>query len=95
MGRKRRSERLGGDVEAAQTIVVGLGKVSNFDFLLQNGSIELLNVVERRSLKGLGKVIESSVETSDIKRDLSPMGDKNSIPVVCSYSARWWLREAR
>jgi hypothetical protein len=31
MGRKRRSERLGGDVEAAQTIVVGLGKVSNFD----------------------------------------------------------------
>ena len=31
MGRKRRSERLGGDVEADSPIVVGLGKVSNFD----------------------------------------------------------------
>ena len=31
MGRKRRSERLGGDVEADSPIVVGLGKASNFD----------------------------------------------------------------
>ena len=31
MGRKSRGERLYGDLEAAQTMVVGLGKVSNCD----------------------------------------------------------------
>jgi hypothetical protein len=31
MGRKSRGERLDGDLEAAQTMVVGLGKVSNCD----------------------------------------------------------------
>ena len=31
MGRKRRSERLGGGEETARPIVVGFGKVSNFD----------------------------------------------------------------
>ena len=30
-GKKRTGERLGGDVETAQAIVVGLGKVSNCD----------------------------------------------------------------
>ena len=93
MGRKRRSERLGGDVEADSPIVVGLGKVSNFDcFANKTEASNLLNVVESRSLKGLGKVIESNVETSDIKRDLSPMGDKISKVSTVSYAAQWWLR---
>jgi hypothetical protein len=60
MGRKRRGERLGGDVETAYPIVVGLGKVSNFDcFANKTEASNLLNMIERQSLEGLDKVIES------------------------------------
>ena len=51
---------MGGDVETAYPIVVGLGKVSNFDcFANKTEASNLLNMIERQSLEGLDKVIES------------------------------------
>ena len=63
MGRKSRGERLDGDVEAAQSMVVGLGKVSNCDLANKTEASNLLNVVERQILESLEEVIESGVES--------------------------------
>ena len=61
MGRQTKGERLGGDVETVSPMVVGLGKVSNFDCSAhKTEASNLLNVVERQSLE---RVIESGVES--------------------------------